>query len=148
MGFPGKSMIIIDLCCTQDHRFEGWFGSAEAFEDQQAKGLIACPSCGSTSIQRLPSAPYVQTGDDSRPHGEPSQEPSADAIAHVLALLRSIGRTAENVGKHFPEEARKIHYGESEARDIRGAASRKEVDELLDEGIMVMPLPPTEDDLH
>ncbi len=145
-------MIIIDLCCPQDHRFEGWFGSAEAFDGQQAKGLIACPTCGSTSVQRLPSAPYVQTGDDSRSPDassrEQAQTPSADAIAHVVALLRSIGRTAENVGKHFPEEVRKIHYGESEARNIRGAASREEVDELLDEGIMVLPLPPTEDDLH
>ncbi len=138
-------MIIIDLCCSQDHRFEGWFGSAEAFNDQHAKGQVACPTCGATTVQRLPSAPYVRTGDDARPAPAPTEtrapELSPESIASVIALLRNIGKTAEDVGGRFPEEARRIHYGESEARSIRGAASRKEASELLDEGIMILPLP-------
>ena len=63
-------------------------------------------------------------------------------------MLRHMSRTAENVGERLPEEARRIHYGETEARDIRGQASAKDVEELLDEGIMVLPLPAPEDDLH
>ena len=75
--------------------------------------------------------------------------PSSPAVAaELMQLLRHMSRTAENVGERLPEEARRIHYGEAEARDIRGAASRDEVKELLEEGIMVLPVPPLDDDLH
>ncbi len=75
--------------------------------------------------------------------------PSSPAVAaELMQLLRHMSRTAENVGERLPEEARRIHYGETEARDIRGQASAEELEALLDEGIMVLPLPPPEDDLH
>ncbi len=150
-------MIVFDLCCDQDHHFEGWFASASAFDDQQARNLVSCPVCASTTLRRLPSAPYVQTRHSApAPGTAPAQAqtgaapvPVSPATADaVLQMLRHMSRNAENVGERLPEEARRIHYGETEARDIRGQASREEVEELLDEGIMVLPLRPSEDDLH
>ena len=145
-------MIVLDLCCDQDHRFEGWFASASAFEDQQARNLVSCPVCASTALRRLPSAPYVHTRSPATTPPAQAQAPatpSSPAVAvAVLQMLRHMSRTAEDVGDRLPEEARRIHYGETEARDIRGQASAEELEELLDEGIMVLPLPPPEDDLH
>ena len=143
-------MIVLDLCCDKDHRFEGWFASAGAFEDQQVRKLVSCPVCASTVLRRLPSAPYVQTR-SVPPAGVPSvpnPSTSSTSAAAVLQRLRHMSRHAENVGERLPEEARRIHYGETEARDIRGQASAEDVEALLDEGIMVLPLPPSEDDLH
>ena len=137
-------MIVLDLRCPQDHRFEGWFGSTEAFEEQCARGLVSCPRCGSTHIERLPSAPYVQT----RPApAKPAVPAPGPPKALAIAALRRLSRQAEDVGDRFPEEARRMHYGQIEARSIRGDASRDEVGELLEEGIMVLPVPPDED-LH
>lgn len=148
------AMIVLDLHCPDAHRFEGWFASAAAFEDQLARGLVSCPSCGATAIRRLPSAPYVRTGQAAPtavPPARPTPAPSAvqvDAMAKLVGHLRSLAHGAEDVGERLPEEARRIHYGETESRDIRGSASRDEVEALLDEGIAVLPLPPAEEDLH
>lgn len=147
-------MIVLDLCCHQDHRFEGWFACASAFDDQQARNLVSCPVCASTQLRRLPSAPYVHTRGPAAASSPavqaeaPSASTSPATAAAVLQMLRHLSRTAENVGDRLPEEARRIHYGETEARDIRGQASAEELEALLDEGIMVLPLPPPEDDLH
>lgn len=152
-------MIVLDLACTQEHRFEGWFASSANFESQLAGGLLVCPVCGDTQIHRLPSAPYVQTRSDSTPARPAASGPSASAstppapkvsaatVAHFVSTLRQMARKAEDVGERLPEEARRIHYGDAEARDIRGAASQDEIEELLDEGIMVLPVPPDQD-LH
>lgn len=161
-------MIVLDLSCANGHRFEGWFASSEAFEGQRSLGLVTCPVCNSIEVRRLPSAPYVQTrstqasatsGTLSSAMPAASERtpvapapaprmPSATAVAELLGTLRRMAKSAEDVGERLPEEARRIHYGEAEARDIRGAASRDEVEELLEEGIMVLPVPPLEDDLH
>ncbi len=157
-------MIVLDLRCDKDHRFEGWFGSAEAFESQLAHGLVGCPVCASVSVRRLPSAPYVQTRQSAAapapaaqpvrpaaavvPSGDAGPPANPEAVAAVMSMLRKMARDAEDVGERLPEEARRIHYGESEARTIRGAASREEVGELREEGIMLMPVLPPEDDLH
>jgi len=147
-------MIVLDLHCHREHRFEGWFASAAAFEDQLARGLVSCPSCGATEIRRLPSAPYVQTGQSGAVAAPASRRApetapvAAEMVAKLVGHLRGLARGAEDVGERLPEEARRIHYGDAEARDIRGAASRDEVEALLDEGIVVLPVPPAEDDLH
>lgn len=164
-------MIVLDLHCSREHRFEGWFASSEAFERQLAHGLVSCPVCSGTEVRRLPSAPYVQTRGaaaappaSSAPAGSPAPAPAigvaasaqgqapgvpaATAVAQLLGSLRRMAKTAEDVGEKLPEEARRIHYGEAEARNIRGAASRDEVEALLEEGIMVLPLPPLDDELH
>ena len=146
-------MIVFNLGCDKDHHFEGWFASAAAFEAQCARGLVSCPTCGSTRIARLPSAPYVQTRHSAAapvqaaatPPANPAMTPEA---ATVMALLRSLAREAEYVGARFPEEARRIHHGETEARSIRGQADRDALEELLDEGIAILPLPPGDDELH
>lgn len=157
-------MIVLDLCCDQAHRFEGWFASADAFEDQRERKLLSCPICATTSVRRLPSAPYVQTRvaastapPDTKTDGSaplPTQSNTASSsispatAAAVLQVLRHMSRHAENVGERLPEEARRIHYGEAEARNLRGQASAEEVEELLEEGITVFPLPPGEDEIH
>lgn len=131
-------MIVLNLSCDNEHRFEGWFANANAFADQSARGLVQCPHCGSKHIERRPTAPYVNT---SAPRGESSApQPPADP-AQVIAALRMAARSAEDVGEQFPDEARRIHYGEAETRSIRGRASSDELGELLEEGILVLPVP-------
>ena len=159
-------MIVLDLSCANEHRFEGWFASSAAFEAQRARGLVSCPVCNTAAVRRLPSAPYVQTRSAQTPASSGAQAssapalptrapatpvsglPSPAAVAELLGTLRRMAKSAEDVGERLPEEARRIHYGEAEARDIRGAASRDEVEELLEEGIVVLPVPPQDHDLH
>ncbi|HRP23301.1 DUF1178 family protein [Thauera sp.] len=165
-------MIVLDLSCPEEHVFEGWFATSASFEEQLVRGLVSCPVCSSTHIRRLPSAPYVQTGAAARERSSPKRTettnqgsapaPAAprasvpagatpglpEALAQALTTLRQLARSAEDVGERLPEEARRIHYGEAEVRNIRGAASRDEVDALLEEGIMVLPVLPPEEDLH
>ena len=145
-------MIIFDLSCAHGHRFEGWFASAEEFDRQKAATLVICPVCDDVGIDRLPSAQVripKGAGRESAAAREPADAesaPSHDAVAalpsDVLTKLREIVRNTENVGRRFPEEARKIHYNEAPARSIRGQASRDEAQELSDEGIDFAPLPP------
>lgn len=138
-------MIVLNLSCDNEHRFEGWFANAGAFSEQCARGLVECPHCGSTHIERRPSAPYVNTATsrrDAAPPPETASTPSSQPDpARIIAALRVAARAAEDVGEKFPEEARRIHYGESEARNIRGRATGDDLGELLEEGIMVLPVP-------
>lgn len=147
-------MIVLDLACDNEHQFEGWFASADAFEQQCADTLLSCPLCASTAVRRLPSAPHVHTAASApaipavSPHSVPDAPPAAARLAHALRMLRDLASAAENVGERFPEEARRIYYGEAAERSIRGQASRDEVESLLNEGIALLPVPPTDDDLH
>jgi hypothetical protein len=131
-------VIVLNLSCDKQHRFEGWFANANAFADQFSRGLVQCPHCGSTHIERLPSAPYVNT---SAPRGDAAPPRPQFDPAQAMAALRQAARSAEDVGEQFPDEARRIHYGESQARNIRGQASGDELGELLEEGILVLPVP-------
>lgn len=147
-------MIVLNLSCDREHLFEGWFASASAFEDQCTQRRVECPVCGSTDIARRPTAPYVKTGvatrADDRPKAPSGATPraSAEAMATAISMLRIAAKKSEDVGDRFPEEARRIHYGEIDARSIKGKASPDDVDELLEEGILVLPVPPDETDLH
>ena len=144
-------MIVFDLGCDNEHRFEGWFSSTAEFERQQNEHLLSCPLCGSTTINRLMTAARVNTGRATPPAGDaaepgsgnPAQYANFDA-ARMLKLITHIVESTEDVGRSFPEEARKIHYKESPERRIRGSASAQEVDALREEGIEVvaLPLPP------
>lgn len=130
-------MIVLNLQCTAEHRFEGWFASTDAFEDQVRRHLVTCPVCASADVSRLPSAPRVLrngSGDAAPGAGRQPLEQLARAWMELVA-------GSENVAGRFVEEARRIHYGEAPARNIRGEASLAEVSELLDEGIAVLPLP-------
>lgn len=128
-------MIVYRLACGAGHGFEGWYASPEAYARLLEAGRIACPSCGSLEVRKLPSAPYV------RAPSAPAARPDA-LRAEALAKLRSlILAGTENVGRRFPEVARRIHYGEEEQRGIRGQATPREALELLEEGVAALPVP-------
>ena len=141
-------MIVYDLGCANDHRFEGWFSSAQDYEQQTQSNLLNCPMCGNNRIVRMPHAAHVSTGAAERPPqaanergtGLPHQYANlgADLLEH---LIDQVLEKTEDVGRAFPEEARKIHYREVPERHIRGSASTKEVKALRDEGIDVVALP-------
>jgi hypothetical protein len=149
-------MIVFDLLCARGHRFEGWFGSAADFGAQKKKKLVSCPSCGSAHVERVPSATRANLGaEPPRPvPAKPSplqKTPEMEgkdpfAIAQMLysRMLDDLLTKTEDVGRDFPEEARKIFYKESTDRPIRGQATDEEHDELVDEGIPVarLPIPP------
>ena len=142
---------VFDLLCANDHRFEGWFASGADFEQQREKGYIACPMCGDSQVVKVPAASYVNKRVSDRT--VKPQEPSEASPAHaqyanfrsaILAkVVEYVVKNTEDVGRDFPEEARKIHYGESPERKIRGTASVQEVSELREEGIEVVALPVT-----
>ena len=153
-------MKIYDLLCGEGHRFEGWFSSAEDFDGQRQRGLIDCPSCGSSEVRRVPSATRANFGASaplpapaSRPGSVPAAPESADgkdafAIAQMLysRMLDELLSKSEDVGTAFAREARRIHHEEAPARSIRGKATDEEHQELLDEGIPVarLPIPPSD----
>ena len=142
-------MIVFNLACSNDHRFEGWFSSSDDYERQVHDAQISCPVCGSPDIVRQPSAPYVSTRTDVA-GGE--AQPNPELIEFMRRKYRDfIVNNTEDVGARFTEEARKIHYKEAPVRSIRGQASRSDVESLRDEGIEVysvpgVPVPP--DQLH
>lgn len=156
-------MKVLDLQCAQGHGFEGWFGSEDDFQSQQARGLLSCPLCDSTQVTKLPSAPRLNlgagasSGDDKplavKPSPVSQTRGDGDGLARNLqaawlgAMRRVLAQT-EDVGPRFAEEARRMHYGESAPRAIRGQASLQEADALQDEGIEValLPIPPGLDD--
>lgn len=143
-------MKVLNLRCSNDHRFEGWFASEEDFASQGERGLMACPICADHAITRLPSAPRVNVlgrGDDAKTPAR-SAEPVPAAAgtdgerqAVWLKAVREVIANTEDVGDRFAEEARRIHYGETEQRGIRGRASREDAQALRDEGIEVLALP-------
>ncbi len=138
-------MIIIDLLCEQEHRFEGWFASAEDFERQNAQGLVQCPVCDSSGVRRVPSASYIATGAAAVAPSQPKAAAPAPSMPDPAQLLQQLGEVlmahSEDVGAQFAEEARRIHYEEAPARPIRGQASQDECDALEDEGISVLRIP-------
>ena len=133
-------MIVYDLVCAQQHRFEGWFASTEDYARQHDQTMIRCPVCNDAAIERRPSA-NVQVGRASLPAAESETETVTSGEAEALKLMRRLVANAENVGHAFPEEARKIHYDEAPKRGIRGQASPEEAESLRDEGIDFMSLP-------
>jgi len=147
-------MIVFDLKCRKDHVFEGWFADTATYEAQVAAGEVACPVCGDTHIRKALMAPNVATRSSAAKVAEMAQpEPTQtlamarrqEHAAQMLAMMRAVKdhveKNFEHVGPRFAEEARKIHYGESDQRGIYGQATRDEAEELRDEGIEVAELP-------
>jgi len=129
-------MILYDLLCSRDHGFEGWFRSSDTFDSQIAAGEIACPVCGSTEIRKAPSAPALVKG----------RAGGSDAIAVRLRqamneIRRQVEANCDYVGGQFPEEARRIHYGETKERPIYGEATPDDARELSEEGIEIVAIP-------
>lgn len=139
-------MKVLNLQCGHAHAFEGWFASEDDFQGQLARGLVECPLCGDTGITKLPSAPRLNLGASEPAAPAAKQEvmnaaPNAQLQAAWMQLVKQVMANTEDVGERFAEEARKIHYGESEERGIRGQATKEETQALLEEGIGVLPLP-------
>lgn len=142
-------MIVIDLHCRHEHRFEGWFASAEAFDGQVLSGMVSCPFCNSVEVSRLPSGPRLISSPRQRAVDAPDGESLAAVERQLREALRAHVGSSENVGERFPEEARRIHYDEAPARSIRGVASLEQARDLLEEGIVVLPLlVPPNDETH
>lgn len=135
------------LECKNDHGFEAWFRSNDDFEKQQEHGLLECPICGTHTVSKTLMAPSVATGRSKEKiavaAGQAAQQ---QMLSKMMELAKEVKAKADNVGEKFPEEARKIHYGESEARAIYGKATTDEVTELVDEGVEILPLPDVPDD--
>ncbi len=140
-------MKVLDLRCANGHGFEGWFGSDEDFMDQNGRGLIECPMCADKVVTRMPSAPRLNLSGAREPAAPtpapaPAREPTpADLQAAWLQAVRHMMVNTEDVGERFAEEARRIHYGETEHRGIRGEATPQERQALADEGIEVFSIP-------
>lgn len=152
-------MKVLDLRCTQEHAFEGWFASEDDFQSQCQRGLLQCPICSDTQVRKVLSAPRIQRGATQQAqapaahsgHPVPASEPGAESSdglpapmqAALLQWARRAAAESEDVGERFVQEARSIHRGESPERPIRGQASAVETLDLLQEGIAVLPLPPS-----
>jgi hypothetical protein len=129
-------MIRYDLTCPSDHRFDSWFSNAAGFDTQRAAGHIACPTCGSTTIEKALMAPIVAT-DRTRPISTPR-----DGREAALAALREkVEQGSEYVGMNFAAEARAIHDGDAPERSIYGEAKPEEARALIEDGVPVAPLP-------
>jgi hypothetical protein len=140
-------VIIFDLkCAEQGHVFEGWFGSSADYEDQQERGLVSCPVCGSGEVVKAVMAPAVRAkGNSSAGAARDLFSGDAESVKRMLAALaaeqKRILAQSEHVGERFADEARAIHIGDADARPIHGRATREQAESLLDEGISVAPLP-------
>jgi len=142
-------MKVLDLQCSDLHVFEGWFGSEQDFCSQLERGLLSCPICANAVVTKRLSAPRLNLGKVAEPNPSRSKEISPSGAASdpftqrqlaALAVARQLMAQTEDVGTQFAQEARKIHYGESPERVIRGQASVQEAAELVEEGISVLPL--------
>jgi hypothetical protein len=160
-------MIRYNLRCERGHAFESWFQSSAAYESQEKRKLVNCPACGSAKVERAIMAPQIisKKGRDNRENARDSSKensmPAAAATTDIAAagstplmmaqerelraklkeLRDHIVKNADNVGERFPNEARKMHYGDIEHRPIYGEASPEEARSLIEEGVEVSPLP-------
>ena len=142
-------MIRYELSCDNGHAFEGWFGSADDFDRQQKMALVSCPSCGSAHVAKRLMAPSVSTARKKQQRQELAvQTGQREMMTKLREIVSTIRANSEDVGERFPEEARKIHYGEAEQRGLIGRATADEVRDLLEEGVDVAPLPVLPDDTN
>ena len=159
-------MIRYALSCSKGHSFDSWFPNSSAYDKQAKRGLVTCPHCGSAKVEKAIMAPRIsksslagtrKRGTAEAPNAPPAAAPGQQPVAMIspqeqefrakLKELREhIVKNADDVGQKFPEEARKMHYGESEHRSIYGVASPDDAKELAEEGIEFMPVPILPDD--
>ncbi len=142
-------MIRYSLICDNAHSFEGWFSQGADFDRQVESGFLTCPVCGSSAISKSLMAPSVSTARDKEARQQVAMDVARqETIVKLKEMVATIKANAEDVGERFPEEARKIHYGEADARGIMGKASLAEVKDLIEEGIEIAPLPVLPDDTN
>lgn len=151
-------MIHYQLRCTPaSHAFDGWFRSSDDFDRQCDAGLVACPACGTTSVEKALMRPAVSGIGTQVERSEPAGDAVASgpvpaefvkAVRRLQKISRTLRAKADYVGTTFAEEARRIHFGEVEERQIYGEATRDEVERLVEDGIPALPLPPLPEDAH
>lgn len=134
-------MIRFSLNCDKDHEFEGWFRSNEDFEKQRKRGLLDCPACGSHRVEKSMMAPAVSTSRKREKVALAVGEEQRNMMAQLKALAEKMRENADYVGDKFAEEARKIHFGEIDARGIYGEATLEEAESLAEDGVSFMPIP-------
>ncbi len=142
-------MIRYSLSCDNAHEFEGWFSESADFDRQVASGFLTCPVCNSAAISKLLMAPSVSTARKKDEMQTLAMDAARkEAMAKLKEAVDAIKANAEDVGAKFPEEARKIHYGEADARGIIGKATPDEAQALVDEGIEIAAIPVLPDDIN
>lgn len=134
-------MIVFDLICRDQHRFEGWFASGDDFSSQKSRGLLECPVCGGAHVEKLPTARIRKQSESAPPAQAGVPQPGATPQAEVSRVIDYILTHSEDVGRNFAAEARRIYYQESPQRSIRGVATRAETEDLREEGVPVFSLP-------
>lgn len=143
-------MIKYALRCSDGHDFEGWFSTSSDFDAQKQAGFVTCPHCGTSDVEKSLMAPSVSTSE--KKVAKTADVTAGNVPAEMLAALRQAAKAirdnCEDVGERFPEEARKMHYGEADARGIMGKATAEDVGSLLEEGIEIMPLPHLPEDAN
>ena len=155
-------MIKYSLICDKEHAFEGWFSTSQDFDEQKKRNLVNCPMCNSSNVTKTLMAPSISTskrklqppepikteptGSESSVANSPVPENFQELAVKIRELRSNILENSKNVGSKFPDEARKIHYGEVEKHSIYGQASAEDVKELVDEGVNILPIPTLPED--
>jgi len=143
-------MIVYELRCSAGHGFEAWFRNSDTYDQQHAAHQISCPMCGIDDVSKAPMAPRIAKSrgepvpvqnTPAPPQGQVTSEQMGLVMSKIAELNKHIAETCDYVGKDFPEEARKIHYGEVEHHEIYGEATQDEAAELREEGIAVASVP-------
>lgn len=136
-------MILYSLVCEQGHAFKAWFKDSVAFDRQTAAGKVACPRCGTAKVEKAPMAPRIAKKTAAERAAPLAHTPGKDAkLGKLLKALREhVEQNYDYVGERFAEEARRIHHGEAEERDIYGETTADDARALKEEGIPVAPLP-------
>ena len=134
-------MIRFSLTCQRDHTFEAWFRSNDDFEAQKKRGFVECPDCGSNRVEKALMAPAVSTGRKREKLALAVGEAQKRALTELKALSQKMRENADYVGDKFADEARKIHFGETDPRGIYGEATPEEAKSLAEDGVEFMPIP-------
>ena len=134
-------MIRFSLICDRDHEFEAWFRNNDDFDRQKKRGFVDCPTCGSKKVGKALMAPAVSTGRSQEKIALAMNEAQKNAMAEMKVLSEKMRENADYVGDKFAEEARKIHFGETDARGIYGEATLDEAKSLAEDGVGFMPIP-------
>jgi hypothetical protein len=139
-------MIRYDLVCKHGHRFDGWFNSISAYDEQRESGSVTCPYCSTAEVEKQVMAPRVSRKSGQKPQTRnpmvAASDPRMKALMQKMRELRQyVHENADYVGDRFAEEARRIHYKEAEERGIYGEATAEDTRSLVEEGIDVHPLP-------
>lgn len=141
-------MISYSLICDRSHKFDAWFKSAEAYDEQAGRGIVTCPICNSMKVEKALMAPALSRMSSDKlslSSGHPQQ---AEIREMLRVMCKKVTSEADYVGDKFAEEARKIHFKEADPRGIYGEATRDEVAELIDDGVDFLPLPHVPDEAN